>query len=134
MKWTKENAKNVLQDISLVREDGTLQKSNVSIVDQMSNLFTYKRNNYPLPDWLQIYSTETIEVLGGVELLQQAINTKGEKVLKESIPILAEGIESERRYELRKKGERFVKTEEVITEDTFSEEANYSDQSSGIRR
>ena len=79
MKWTKENSKNVLQDISLVREDGTLQKSNVSVVDQMSNLFTFKRNNYPLPDWLQIYSPETIQSLGGVELLQRAINTRVEE-------------------------------------------------------
>ncbi len=134
MKWSKENAKTVLQDISLVKEDGTLQKANVAVVDQMSNLFTYKRNNYPLPDWLQIYSPETIEALGGVELLQQAINTRGEELTKESIPILAEGIESERRYELRKTGERFVKPEEVIVQDSMSEEPNYSNQSSGIRR
>ena len=66
--------------------------------------------------------------------MQQAIDTKGEDLLKESIPILAEGIESERRYELRKKGDKFVKPEEVITEDTMSEKSNYSNQSSGIRR
>lgn len=134
MKWTKDNAKTVLQDISLVRQDGTMQKANVTVVDQMNNLFIYKRNNCPLPDWLQIYSPETIDALGGVELLQQAIDTKGEDLLKESIPILAEGIESERRYELRKKGDKFVKPEEVITEDTMSEKSNYSNQSSGIRR
>lgn len=126
MKWAKENAKNVLQDISLVKEDGTLQKSNVSIVDQMSNLFMYKRNNYPLPDWLQIYSSETIEALGGVELLQQTINTRGEVLAKESIPILAECIESEKRYELRKNGERFVKPDEIIAEEKNSEVENYS--------
>lgn len=130
MKWTKENSKTVLQDISLVREDGTLQKSNVSVVDQMSNLFTFKRNNYPLPDWLQIYSPETIQSLGGVELLQQAINTRGEELTKESIPILAEGIENERRYELRRTGERFVKPDEVI----ISEDSNYTNETNGIRR
>lgn len=134
MKWSKENAKNVLQDISLVGEDNTLQKANVAIVDQMSRLFTYKRNNYPLPDWLQIYSPETIEALGGVELLQQTINTRGEEVAKESILILAEDIESVRRYELRKNGERFVKPEEIIMEETISEESNYSNQSGGIKR
>ncbi len=130
MKWTKENSKNVLQDISLVREDGTLQKSNVSVVDQMSNLFTFKRNNYPLPDWLQIYSPETIQSLGGVELLQRAINTRGEELAKESIPILAEGIESERRYELRRAGERFIKPDEVI----ISEDSNYTNEINEIRR
>lgn len=134
MKWSKENAKTVLQDISLVREDGTLQKANVTVVDQMSNLFTYKRNNYPLPDWLQIYSPETIEALGGVELLQQAINTRGKELAKESIPILAEGIENERRYELRRNGERFVKPEELIMKETISEGYNSSNQFSGIRR
>lgn len=134
MKWTEENSKKVLKDISVVKKDGTLQESIVSMVDQMHNLFTYKRNNYPLPDWLQIYSPETIQALGGVELLQQAIQTRGEKVLKESIPILAEGIESERRYELRKNGENFVKSEEIITEDTLSDESIYSNQSNGIRK
>lgn len=130
MKWTKENSKTVLQDISLVREDGTLQKSNVSVVDQMSNLFTFKRNNYPLPDWLQIYSPETIQSLGGVELLQQEINTRGEELTKESIQILAEGIESKRRYELRRTGERVVKPDEVI----ISEDSNYTNETNGIRR
>lgn len=134
MKWTKENSKTVLQDISLVREDGILQKSNVTIVDQMSNLFTYKRNNYPLPDWLQIYSPETIQSLGGVELLQQAITTRGEELTKESISILAEGIESERRYELRRTGERFVKHDEILSEKMMSEDTNYSNQSSGMKR
>lgn len=124
MKWTKENAKNVLQDISLVKEDGTLQKSNVNVVEQMSNLFTYKRNNYPLPDWLQIYSPETIQSLGGVELLQQAINTRGEELIKKSIQMLAEGIESERRYELRRVGQRFVKSNEVI----ISDDSNYENE------
>ncbi len=116
MKWTKDNAKKVLESISLVKEDGALHKANVSVVDQMANLFTYKRNNYPLPDWLQIYSPETIEALGGVELLQQLITTRGEEVAKEAVPILAEGIESERRYELLQKGESFVKSEEIIVE------------------
>lgn len=130
MKWTKENSKTVLQDISLVREDGPLQKSNVSVVDQMSNLFTFKRNNYPLPDWLQIYSPETIHSLGGVELLQQEINTRGEELTKESISILAEGIESKRRYELRRTGERVVKPDEVI----IYEDSNYTNETNGIRR
>ena len=110
MKWTKDCAKSTLQGISVVKEDNTLQKADSKVVDQMSNLFSYRRNNYPVPDWLQIYSPETIEALGGVELLQQAINAKGEEVAKELLSMLAEGIESERRYEFRKNGEKCTLT------------------------
>lgn len=134
MKWTKDNAKKVLQDISLVRDDGTLQKANVSVVDQVSNLFTYKRNNYPLPEWLQIYSPETIEALGGVELLQQTINIRGEEFAKGAISIIAEGIESERRDELRRSGEKFVKPDEIIIEGKISKSENYSNQSGGMKK
>ncbi len=134
MKWTKDCAKSTLQGISVVKEDNTLQKADSKVVDQMSNLFSYRRNNYPVPDWLQIYSPETIEALGGVELLQQAINAKGEEVAKELLSMLAEGIESERRYEFRKNGENVVKPNEIIMEETIVQSEDYPNQSVGIKR
>ena len=135
MKWTKEASKEVLKNISLVRADGSLQKANVDVVDQMSGLYTYKRNNYPLPDWLQIYSPETIEALGGVELLQELISKRGEQVAKESVPILAEGIESERRYELRNQRKQFIQPDEIITEQNTSIEPEQQiENTSGMRR
>ena len=135
MKWTKEASREVLKTISLVKSDGSLQKANTDVVDQMSGLYTYKRNNYPLPDWLQIYSPETIEALGGVELLQELISKRGEQVAKDSVPILAEGIESERRYELRNQRKQFIQPEEIITEQNAPiESENQMETSSGIRR
>ena len=135
MKWTKQASKEVLKDISLVRYDGTLQKANINVVDQMSNLYTFKRNNYPLPDWLQIYSPETIKALGGVELLQELISKRGEQYAKESVPILAEGIESEKRYELRNQRKQFIQPEEIITEETPKIESEEQIEStSAIRR
>lgn len=135
MKWTKEASKEVLKNISLVRADGSLQKANVDVVDQMSGLYTYKRNNYLLPDWLQIYSPETIEALGGVELLQELISKRGEQVAKELVPILAEGIESERRYELRNQRKQFIQPDEIITEQNTSIEPEQQiENTSGMRR
>lgn len=100
MKWTREAAKTILQNISLVNKDGTIQRADIGIVDQMSNLFTFRRNNFPLPDWLQIYSPETIEQLGGVELLQQAIMVRREELTKEAISILADGFENDQKNNL----------------------------------
>lgn len=135
MKWTKEASKEVLKSISSVRADGTIQKSNTDIVDQMSNLYTYKRNNYPLPDWLQIYSPETIEALGGVNLLQELISKRGEQKAKEAVSILAEGIESEKRYELLHKRERFIKPDDIISEEpTRIEAEQQSENTTGMRR
>jgi len=67
---TQENSKNILSRILNIQSDGSMQKSNIDMVDQMENLFTIKRNDYDLPDWLQIYSPSTIEHLGGVDLLK----------------------------------------------------------------
>lgn len=134
MKWTKKASKEALKNISLVKPDGSLQKANVDVVDQMSNLYTYKRNNYFLPDWLQIYSPQTIEALGGVELLQELIAKRGEKVAKESIQILAEGIESERRYELRNQGKQFIQPEEIISIKNVQIEQDDQIENASVRR
>jgi len=134
MKWAKDTSKNILNSISNIKSDGSIQKSNIDVVDQMSGLFTFKRNNYDLPDWLQIYSPNTIECLGGVDLLKQAIATRGEEMSKESIPILAEGIEAEQRAELRRKNERFVKPEEIMQEEVKTEEIGTINESVGIKR
>ena len=134
MKWTKTTSKEILNSIFNIKSDGNMQRSNTDIVDQMSALFTFKRNNYDLPDWLQIYSPSTIERLGGVDLLKQAIATRGEEFSKESIPILAEGVEAEQRAELRRKNERFVKPEEIIQEGVKTEEVGAIKESVGKRR
>lgn len=116
MKWTREAIKTILQDISLVNKDGTIQRADIGIVNQMSNLFTYRRNNFPLPDWLQIYSPETIEQLGGVELLQQAIKVRGEELTKEAISILTDGFENDQKNNLRS-GKKYVKPGEITPEE-----------------
>lgn len=135
MKWTKESSKEVLKTISLVKNDGSLQKADIDVVDQMRGLYTYKRNNYPLPEWLQIYSPETIEILGGVELIQRLISKRGEEFAKESLPILAEVSESERKHELRNQEKRFVKPEDFIVEETpIIESKNQVEGISAIRR
>lgn len=115
MNWTKENAKDVLNNMSFFKPDNTLQKASVDVVDQLSDLYTYKRNNYPLPEWAQIYSKETIEALGGVDLLQELIAKRGEKFSKEFIVSFAEEIESEKISKLRSQGQHFVQLEEIIT-------------------
>ena len=116
MKWTREAIKTILQDISLVNKDGTIQRADIGIVNQMSNLFTYRRNNFPLRDWLQIYSPETIEQLGGVELLQQAIKVRGEELTKEAISILTDGFENDQKNNLRS-GKKYVKPGEITPEE-----------------
>lgn len=134
MKWTKENAKIVLQDISLVKEDGSLQKASVSVVDEMNNLFTYRRNDCSFPEWLQIYSPETIRALGGVTLLQRAIDLKGEEEAKEIISILAEGIETERRSQLLRERKHFLKDDEILSDNNSLEKINYAEQTSGVKK
>lgn len=115
MNWTKENAKDVLNNMSFFKPDNTLQKASIDVVDQLSDLYTYKRNNYPLPEWAQIYSKETIEALGGVDLLQELIAKRGEKFSKEFIVSFAEEIENEKISKLHSQGQHFVQLEEIIT-------------------
>lgn len=100
--------------ISTVKPDGTLQKSDTAIVDQISNLFTFKRNDYDLPEWLQIYSKETIETLGGTDFLKDTIAIKGEEDSKKIITVLAEGIESEIKDKKRQQGEKYILEEDLI--------------------
>lgn len=129
MKWAKGTTKKIMNLISNIKSDGSIQKSNIDVVDQMSGLFTFKRNNYDLPDWLQIYSPNTIECLGGVDLLKQTIATNGEEMSKESISTLAESIETKQRAESRSRNERFVTPEEII-----QEEKETKNDSASIRR
>lgn len=133
MKWTKEASKEVLKTISLVRTDGSLQKANINIVDELSSLYTFKRNNYSLPEWLQIYSPETIKALGGVELLQELIAKRGEQIAKESIPILAEGIEKEISDKLHNQRETSINKKGIIIEEMLEINAEEQiDNKSGI--
>ena len=118
MMWAKENMKVVLSEISLVKSEGNVLKSNISLVDQMSGYFTFKRNNYPLPDWLQIYSPQTIDAMGGVQLLQEGIKEKGEANMKEAYQIIAEMVESEMRDKKRLANTPYVKPEDIINEET----------------
>ncbi len=99
MKWASEQVGRVLKDIEFVKEDGNRQNSNIT-VEQMKNLFTFKRNNLDLPDWLQIYSPETIEKLGGVDYLNQFIATRGEESAELFLSMWAEKIESEQKYDI----------------------------------
>lgn len=114
MQWVKETIKKVMNDINCVKSDGSIRKSDTTIVDEMDMLFSFKRNNYPLPQWLQIYAKETIDALGGVELLQKTIEVKGEEAARDIISALAEGIESEQRKLNIKQSTHYVKPEEFI--------------------
>lgn len=134
MKWTKDTSKNILKTISSIESDGSIRQSDIDVVDQMSGLFTFKRNNYDLPDWLQIYSPNIIECLGGVNLLKQLIATRGEEFSRGCIPILAKGIETEQRNKSKGKNKRFVKPEEIIQEEIKFEEIGTVNESVGIRR
>ena len=97
MKWASEQVGRVISTVSYMNVDGTLQSSTLT-VEQMKNLFTFKRNNLDLPDWLQIYSPATIEKLGGVEYLQQFIATRGEESAELFLSMWAEKIETEQKY------------------------------------
>ncbi len=97
MKWAEENVEKEMLDISYMKEDDSIQKPNVT-VEQMKNLFTFKRNNFDLPDWLQIYSPDTIEKLGGVDYLNQFIATRGEESSELFLSIWAEKLESDQKY------------------------------------
>ncbi len=97
MKWAEENVERVMVDISFMKEDESIQKSSITL-DQMKNLFTFKRNSFELPDWLQIYSPETIEKLGGVEYLNQFIATRGEESSELFLSMWAEKLESDQKY------------------------------------
>lgn len=97
MKWAEENIERAMLEISYVKEDNSLQNSSITL-EQMKNLFTFKKNNYSLPDWLQIYSPETIEKLGGVEYLNQFIATRGEASSELFLSIWAEKLESDQKY------------------------------------
>lgn len=114
MKWTKENIANVLENISLVNKNGAIVKNDTSIMDQIDNLFSFKRNNSPLPEWLQIYSPETIESMGGVDLLIEAIEVRGEKVVKETMLPLIEAIEHEEKQNNRLDGKKYINPNEII--------------------
>ncbi len=97
MKWAEENVSTPLQNISYLKENGTIQKASAAI-DQMKNLFTFKRNSFDLPDWLQIYTPETIESLGGVEYLRKFIATRGEESAELFLSIWAEKLENDQKY------------------------------------
>lgn len=97
MKWAEENVEKAIEDISFMKEDESIQKTNVT-VDQMKNLFTFKRNAFDLPDWLQIYSPETIEKLGGVDYLKQIIATRGEESAELFLSMWAEKLEGDQKY------------------------------------
>ncbi len=97
MKWAEENVEKVMEDIAFMKEDESIQKSNVT-VEQMKNLFTFKRNSFDLPDWLQIYSPDTIEKLGGANYLNQFIATRGEESAELFLSIWAEKLESDQKY------------------------------------
>lgn len=119
MKWAKKNSKKVLQSINLVKSNSETKKADVGVVEQMSNLFTYKRNNFALPEWLQVYAPETIDALGGIELLLKAIRIKGEESAKKSISLLAEGIESERREKIYQLGKVYINPADILTANEF---------------
>lgn len=97
MKWAEENVEKIMQNISYMKEDESIQISNVTI-EQMKNLFTFKRNTFDLPDWLQIYSPDTIEKLGGVDYLNQFIATRGEESSELFLSMWAEKLESDQKY------------------------------------
>lgn len=97
MKWAEENVEKVMYDISYMKEDESIQTSSVT-VEQMKNLFTFKRNTFDLPDWLQIYSPDTIEKLGGVDYLNQFIATRGEESSELFLSMWAEKLESDQKY------------------------------------
>ena len=90
----------------------------------MDMLFSFKRNNSPLPNWLQIYGKETIDALGGVELLQKTIEVKGEEEAKDVICTLAERIEAEQREFNRKQITPYVKPEEFIINESLDKNIN----------
>ena len=124
MQWAKETIKRVMSDISFVKNDGSIKKSDIKIVDEMDMLFSFKRNNYPLPNWLQIYGKETIDALGGVELLQKTIEVKGEEDAKDVICTLAERIEAEQREFNWKQITPYVKPEEFIINESLDKNIN----------
>lgn len=97
MKWAEENVEKVMSDISFMKEDESIQTSNITM-EQMKNLFTFKRNSFDLPDWLQIYSPDTIEKLGGVDYLNQFIATRGEESAELFLSMWAEKLESDQKY------------------------------------
>ncbi len=100
MKWAEENVEQELKEISFIKEDGTVQNSSMTM-EQVKNLFTFKRNSYDLPDWLQIYSNDTIEKLGGAEYLNQFIATRGEESAELYLSMWAEKIENDQKYSVK---------------------------------
>lgn len=120
MKWAEDHIENVMEDISFVREGGNIQKSNITM-EQMKNLFTFKRNNLELPDWLQIYSADTIEKLGGVAYLKQFIRTRGEESAESYLSIWAEKLESDQRYAAREHKDDLFPGLENVQERTIEE-------------
>ncbi len=113
MKWAKKITEEIMPNISLVKEDGTIQSSNITI-EQTKSLFTFKRNNFDLPDWLQIYSPSTIEKLGGEDYLNQIITTRGEESAESFLAIWAEKIESDQRYIIRNQKDNLMSTNNDI--------------------
>ena len=119
MKWASEQVERVISTVSYMSADGNLQSSTIT-VEQMKNLFTFKRNNLDLPDWLQIYSPATIEKLGGVEYLQQFIATRGEESAELFLSMWAEKIETEQKYVV-KEYKQAIEQEAVEELDTNAE-------------
>ena len=126
MKWAEENVEKALLDIVYVREDETIQNSNVNM-DQMKNLFTFKRNSLDLPDWLQIYSPETIEKLGGVDYLNQFISTRGEDSAELFLSIWAEKLEGDQRYTIEEpQDDMFFQTNGEMLVDSLDEPVDFA--------
>lgn len=117
MQWSEENIEKIMQYISFVKEGKAIQKSTVTM-DQVKNLFTFRKNAFDLPDWLQIYSPKTIEGLGGIGYLKQFINTRGEESAAAFLSIWAEKLESNQRYADREQNVNLLGQ----TEDNFLKE------------
>lgn len=89
---------------SLIKELGNIRVSDglssyyapiATVVNTMSELFNFKKNDLNLPDWLRIYSVETIESIGGEEFIWDLIGKLGEVNAKRSLIPLIEKIEEE---------------------------------------
>lgn len=66
MKWMKEHLKIEMKDIL---------GSDLSLVDQYDCLFTFKQNDFDLPEALKVYKEETILKYGGVDKLRSDFET-----------------------------------------------------------
>ncbi len=119
LNWASFQVERVMEDIAFIKEDGEIQNSIIT-EEQKKNLFTFKRNSLDLPDWLQIYSPETIEKLGGVDYLKQFIKIRGEESAELFLFMWAEKIETEQKYLINEYKEAIEKSaiEELDTNPT----------------